>query len=182
MKAREAKAALLDKIDRRRFLAGSAASAAIIVVGRALIHPGEAWGLEVAALKPDTMLTLVKIARDIYPHDRLPDKYYAIAVKGYDQKAADSADVRTTIEDGVLLVDGLAKAQHGVPYVAIDWEEPRVAILRQIEAAPFFVMIRSGLIVGLYNQKEIWPLFGYEGESASQGGYINRGFNDLTWL
>jgi hypothetical protein len=42
--------------------------------------------------------------------------------------------------------------------------------------------VRGGLVTGLYNQKEVWPLFGYEGESYSQGGYIDRGFDDIDWL
>jgi len=25
-------------------------------------------------------------------------------------------------------------------------------------------------------------MFGYEGESASKGGYIHRGFDDIAWL
>jgi hypothetical protein len=25
-------------------------------------------------------------------------------------------------------------------------------------------------------------LFGYEGESYTKGGYINRGFDDITWI
>ncbi|ACB96763.1 hypothetical protein [Beijerinckia indica] len=170
-------------LDRRRFLAGSVvASTAIIISGSALIHQGEAWGLETKSLRPETMKTLVKVARDIYPHDHLPDKYYAIAVKDYDVKAAKDPAVKNLIEGGVALVDRLAKARHGVPYAEIGWEEPRIAILREIETDPFFQTIRSGLIVGLYNQKEVWPFFGYEGESASKGGYINRGFNDLAWL
>ena len=36
--------------------------------------------------------------------------------------------------------------------------------------------------MGLYNQPEVWTILGYEGESASKGGYINRGFNDIAWL
>jgi len=42
--------------------------------------------------------------------------------------------------------------------------------------------VRSSLVVGLYNQKEVWPIFGYEGSSADKGGYIERGFSDITWL
>ena len=38
------------------------------------------------------------------------------------------------------------------------------------------------LIVSLYNQKELWPKFGYEGSSAEHGGYIKRGFADIDWL
>ena len=46
----------------------------------------------------------------------------------------------------------------------------------------FVQKVRGGLMTGLYNNKEVWPVFGYEGESASKGGYIDRGFNDLDWL
>jgi len=51
-----------------------------------------------------------------------------------------------------------------------------------MEGSAFFQTIRGGLVTGLYNQKEVWPLFGYEGESYSQGGYIDRGFDDIAWL
>ncbi len=37
-------------------------------------------------------------------------------------------------------------------------------------------------MVSLYNQQEVWAILGYEGESASKGGYINRGFDDIDWL
>lgn len=169
--------------DRRRFLTGSAAaSAAIFISGNALIHPLEAWGLEVKGLKPETVHTLVKLARDIYPHDNLEDRFYAIAVKSFDQKALKEPAAKVMIEEGVVLVDTLAKAQQKVRYVQIGWETPRVEILHTIEGSAFFEALRSDLIVSLYNQKEIWPLFGYEGESASKGGYIQRGFNDLAWL
>ena len=38
------------------------------------------------------------------------------------------------------------------------------------------------MVVSLYNQPEVWEKFGYEGESASKGGYIKRGFDDIQWL
>ncbi len=41
---------------------------------------------------------------------------------------------------------------------------------------------RGDLVVSLYNQKEVWPKFGYEGSSAEHGGYITRGFADIDWL
>jgi hypothetical protein len=42
--------------------------------------------------------------------------------------------------------------------------------------------MRGNLITGLYNNKDVWPLVGYEGESYSKGGYIQRGFDDITWV
>ena len=50
------------------------------------------------------------------------------------------------------------------------------------EGEAFFQTVRGGLVTGLYNQKAVWPIFGYEGESFSKGGYIDRGFNDISWL
>lgn len=169
-------------LDRRQFIGALTAATAIVVSGNAIIHPGEAWGLEATALKPEAMLALVKIARDIYPHDRLADKFYAVAVKGYDEKAAKDPKVLAMLNEGVAGLDEAAKKAHGSTYAAVGWEGDRVKLLTAIEATPFFQTLRGGLVTGLYNQKEVWPLFGYEGESASKGGYINRGFNDLTWI
>jgi len=28
----------------------------------------------------------------------------------------------------------------------------------------------------------VWPLFGYEGESATINNYLNRGIDDINWL
>ncbi len=168
-------------MDRRAFLAG-VGTAALIISGTAVIHPGEAWGLESKTLAPETVRTLIKMARDTYPHDRLPDRAYAIAIKAHDGKAVADPAVKAMTEQGVAMLDELAIARHGVPYAEVDWEIDRVALLRQIDASPFFQAIRGGLIATLYNQKEVWPVFGYEGESASKGGYIHRGFDDIAWL
>jgi hypothetical protein len=170
------------RVSRRTFLATSAAASAILISGNALIKPSEAWGYEVKALKPESMRTLVRMARDIYPHDRLDDRYYVLAVKAHDEKAAGDAELKGLIEDGIATLDKLARDKNGAAYADVTDEGARTAVLRDVEADPFFQKVRSGLITGLYNNKEVWPVFGYEGESASKGGYINRGFNDLDWL
>lgn len=170
-------------LDRRQFLARTTAAAALMTIsGNALLHTTEAWGLEAKALKPEVMRTIIKMARDIYPHDRLADKYYAIACKTYDEKAASDPALKTLCEEGVKHFDAVAMQEHKVPYVEVPWEAQRVAILRANQDNPFFQKLRGDLVVNLYNQKEVWPLFGYEGESASKGGYIDRGFNDIEWL
>jgi len=168
-------------LDRRRFLAG-VGTAALVISGSAVIHTREAWGVEVKTLAPETMRTLIKMARDIYPHDRLSDRYYAIAVKGYDEKASKDADVKSMIETGIAALDARAKEKHGAEYASVPWEAERVALLRDVQKDKLFTTLRGDLIVSLYNQKEIWPVFGYEGESAAKGGYIDRGFNDILWL
>ncbi|MBX9911716.1 MAG: Twin-arginine translocation pathway signal [Beijerinckiaceae bacterium] len=168
-------------LDRRQFVTGASA-AAIVISGGSLIHPVEAWGLEVKALKPDTMLTLIKMARDIYPHDRLADRFYAVAMKSYDEKSGKDSAFRVDVEKNVAEVNAISAKQFKQPYAQVGWESQRVNLLRAIQKGKFFQGIRSGLVVSLYNQPEVWPVFGYEGESASQGGYIARGFGDIAWL
>jgi hypothetical protein len=169
-------------LSRRRFLQRSAsgftAAIAIISTG-ALLNASEAWALDVKGLKPETMKTLILVARDIYPHDKVADRYYAIAMKGYDEKAAANPQVKVEIEAFVAALDAAA-GEGG--YLGRPWEADRVALLRNQSADPMFETIRSGLIASLYNQQEVWPIFGYEGESFSKGGYIHRGFDDITWL
>ncbi|WP_417768910.1 Twin-arginine translocation pathway signal [Stappia sp.] len=165
-------------LTRRQLLARSAALSAAFVIGPGfLASSGASWAMEVAHLKPQTMATLVQMARDIYPHDHVGDAFYASAVKSYD-----SADKAEMVEAGIAALDGAAIGKGHAGYLAIGWERDRVDLLRAIEDSPFFQTVRGGLVTGLYNQKSVWPLFGYEGESYSKGGYIDRGFDDINWI
>ena len=163
---------------RRELLSRSAAAGASFVVGAGFVAGSDAaWAMETAALKPETMATLIQMARDIYPHDHVADEYYAIAVKGYD-----TADAAPGIEAGIAALDAAAQGAGHSSYLGTGWERDRVDILRGMENSAFFQQIRGGLVTGLYNQKAVWPLFGYEGESFSKGGYLEHGFNDINWL
>jgi hypothetical protein len=170
-------------VSRRAFLRRSSelsfAAAVTITAGGALLNSSEAWALDVKGLQPQTMKTLILVARDIYPHDRVPDRYYAIAMKSYDEKAATDAATKAQIETFIASLDSAA-GKGG--YAGIGWESQRVALLRAVSNSPVFETIRSGLVVSLYNQPEVWPIFGYEGESYSKGGYMQRGFDDIDWI
>ncbi|MFC6487135.1 gluconate 2-dehydrogenase subunit 3 family protein [Nitratireductor sp. GCM10026969] len=151
----------------------------LVVSGGTVVCPPQAWGLEPKALKAETVATLIQMARDIYPHDRIADRFYAVAVKNHDAKAAEDADYRAMLEEGVADLDRRAG---GEGYRFVGWEEDRTAILKDIEDSAFFQSLRADLVTGLYNQKDVWPVFGYEGESYSKDGYIDRGFDDIDWL
>ncbi|MHC5653854.1 Twin-arginine translocation pathway signal [Stappia sp. ICDLI1TA098] len=165
-------------LSRRQLLTlGAAAGAAFVTGPGFLAGTGAAWAMEVTHVKPATMATLIQMARDIYPHDHVADEFYATAVKGYD-----NADMAETVEVGIAGLDAAARGKGHADYLSIGWERDRVEILRGMEESPFFQLIRGGLVTGLYNQKGLWPLFGYEGESFSKGGYIHRGFDDINWI
>jgi hypothetical protein len=171
------------KYNRRVFLQGAATAVpAVAVATSAGLSIEDAWADDATALTPATLKTLVKVARDIYPHDFLGDSYYIAAIKPWDGKAAKDPTVKSLINDGVSRLDADANDRHKVPYAQVPWEADRVALLQRIEQTVFFQKIRGDLVVSLYNQKEVWPKFGYEGSSAEYGGYINRGFADIDWL
>jgi hypothetical protein len=163
----------------RRFVLKAAPAAA--AVGAAGLAAADAWA-EGGALTPATMKTLMKVARDIYPHDALGDQYYIAAVTPWNDKAAADPKVKALIEGGIAQLDAAAMAAHALPYARVGWEEERVALLRGIEKGDFFRALRADLVVSLYNQHDLWPKFGYEGASFDKGGYIERGFNDIDWL
>ena len=165
-------------LTRRDLLKRASATSATFVLGAGfLAAPDAAWAYEPTTLDADTFATLVQMARDIYPHDHVGDEFYVIAVKGYDTPEAGPG-----IEAGVAALDAAAAGKGHGSYLGAGWERDRVDILRGMEDSPFFQQIRGGLVTGLYNQKAVWPLFGYEGSSFEFGGYIDRGFNDINWL
>lgn len=166
------------KYSRRFVLKATAATIPAVAAAGAVTH---AWA-EGGALKPDTMKTLVKVARDIYPHDMLGDSVYITAVTPWNAKAGADPKVKAMLEEGVMRLNAAAQDKHKANYVDLGWEEDRVALLQAIEDSDFFQKVRSDLVVSIYNQHDIWPKFGYEGSSADKGGYIHRGFNDIDWL
>src|SRR4029077_19816633 len=145
------------KYSRRIFLQGAAAAAPVVAVATSAgLSIEDAWADDATALTPSTLKTLVKVARDIYPHDFLVDSYYITAIKPWDGKAAKDGTVKTMIEGGVARLDQDARDQHKVPYAQVAWEVDRVKLLQGVEQTEFFKTIRGDLIVSLYNQKEVW--------------------------
>ena len=165
-------------LTRRELLTRSAAVGGAFIVGAGFVGGSNAaWATEVEHLKPATMATLIQMARDIYPHDHVADEYYVTAVKGHD-----TADSAAGIETGIAALNAAASDKGFASYLDTLWERDRVDILRGMEDSAFFQMVRGGLITGLYNQPAVWALFGYEGESFTKGGYIERGFDDINWI
>lgn len=173
------------QVNRRSLLRGGGAAAFGAVVASATkikIAAADAYEQSFPTVGADKGKTLVRLARDIYPHDRLGDKYYLKAVSAYDAAAAKEPAVKTLIDGGVGQLDELSKKKFGKPYIEVDSEADRVVLLKEIEATPFFQRVRGDLVMTLYNNPEVWTQLGYEGPSAEKGGYIDRGFNDLNWL
>ncbi len=127
------------KYSRRIFLQGAAAAAPVVAVAASAgLTVEDAWADDATALAPSTLKTLVKVARDIYPHDFLVDGYYITAIKPWDGKAAKDPAVKTLLEDGVRRLDQDARDRHNAVYAQVPWEADRVVLLQGIEQTDFF--------------------------------------------
>lgn len=173
------------RLTRRRFLQTTGVTAVgvgALATGQVLIDPRGAWAMSLTTLSPETAKTLVQAARDIYPHDRLAESFYAKAIEPYDAAAAKDAALKDLLTNGTAELDKQAAAKGAKSYADLPNEADRVAILKAISGTPFFAKLRGDMISALYNQPEVWAKLGYEGPSAQKGGYLHRGFNDIDWL
>jgi hypothetical protein len=142
----------------------------------ALLAPSKVWALELSSLDEPTGKALLKFARHLYPHDTMEDAVYAMVVKALDKDAADP-DVKKLLVEGVASLDRAA----GGDWIAKSSDRQLVAV-KSLEGTPFFAKVRGTCVVALYDNPLAYAHFGYEGSSWEKGGYLHRGFNDLSWL
>lgn len=172
-------------LSRRGFLKGSGMTAlgvSALSTATLMTPAREALAESFTVLGAATGKTLLVLARDIFPHDRISDRYYLQALEPLEAQAAKDAPLKTLLTDGVAALDRLAQARFKTAYAELDKESERVSLLYVIEHGAFFQKVKGHLVTGFYDNKAVWPLFGYEGSSWEKGGYINRGFDDIDWL
>jgi TAT (twin-arginine translocation) pathway-exported protein len=167
------------KFSRRGFLRGSAATiAAVAVTGKDLL----AKAPEASGLTAEESRALLKFTRDLFPHDRLDDSFYAKAIAPLQDEATKDAATRKLLSDGVAQLNSATSASAGKAYADVADEGARVAAIKKIEGGAFFTKVYTGAMTPLYNQPELWAKFGYEGPSSAKGGYLHRGLADIDWL
>ena len=127
------------------------------------------------ALDKHAQATLTAMARALYPHDFLDDAPYRRVVDIVAEEGGTAR--RTLLAEGVAALD----AAVGRPFVALS-EKEKTAALYAIEGSQFFEVVRAGTARHLYDNRALWPRFGYEGASSHLGGYKERGFDDLDWI
>ena len=157
-------------VSRRAFLTGALATTVYMSLWS--VDPAKAK-ITAGAKKEDKEL-LMKMVRTLYPHDRFPDGPYIRTTEDVINKGNSSPENAIMLQKGIdqLKSDNFSK---------LDMEEA-TKYLTKMGRTAFFEHVRGTTTVTLYNDKEVWDLLGYEGYSSDQGGYINRGFNDLDWL
>ncbi|MDN5750083.1 MAG: hypothetical protein L0H64_16480 [Pseudonocardia sp.] len=121
--------------------------------------------------------TLVDLLRAAFPHSTFPIGPYQRTADSVIDKAAGDPRLLGLLVQGLADLDQLRE----VSYSELD-AETAALVLRGVADTPFFAGIIEQAVVALYDDHEVWDLLGYEGASSDQGGYLERGFNDLDWL
>ena len=166
-------------LGRREFLKGSGILMGTLAAGTvvASLAPSRAWALELKTLSTAEGETLMAMGRVLYPHAKLPDAVYALLAKDLDGAAAGDKAKAQMLRDGIAALDKAA----GGSFVKAAADR-KLAIVKSMEGQPFFATVRGQCITSLYDNDMAFAVFGYPGSSWEKGGYITRGFQDLTWL
>jgi hypothetical protein len=117
------------------------------------------------------------MVRVMFPHPSFPDGPYERCAQAILESSHSDVRLRAQLEQGLRDLDVVG----GAPFAELA-PEKALEVLRSISATTFFAEVRGQVITSLYDDREVWSLLGYEGPSYDQGGYLNRGFDDLDWL
>jgi hypothetical protein len=128
-------------------------------------------------LSPELVEQFISIYRTMFPHDTVPDEFYEHVVRKLDEQATRDEAFSGFLSDGVEVLSHEA----GSAWTALP-AEARIQAIKRAEQTPFFQRLRSDFVLYFYSNPAIWSLFGYEGPSNDQGGYLHRGFNDIDWI
>jgi hypothetical protein len=158
------------------------ASAATVAVATVSMPSLLAKSADASGLSAAEFGTLMKFTRDLFPHDRLDDSYYAKALAPLLDEFSKARATQTLLFSGIAELNAATMASVGASYADVGDESVRVAAIKKVEGGAFFHKVYDSTMTPLYNQPALWARFGYEGPSSAAGGYLNRGFSDIDWL
>ena len=166
-------------LTRRSFLKGSAVLTGTIATSSILfaLAPSPVWAVALSVLSQDEGNTLLQMGRVLYPHEKLPDAVYALLAKDLDAAAATDAALTLQLRNGIRELTRLT----GGTFAAAS-EATKLNAVLALEKSPFFETVRGKCVTSLYDNDMAFAAFGYPGSSWEKGGYITRGFQDLSWL
>jgi hypothetical protein len=167
------------QLTRRTFIKAAGATGITVYIlwsSPAWFGPRVALAANLSALNATQAKAMLAMARQLFPHDQLGDEYYWVVVESIDKEMAGSPELATRIRSGLVQLSEVA----GGDFTAVDAAR-QVEAMKKLEGAPFFSDMVNKTQFYFYNNKAVWPKFGYEGSSWEKGGYINRGFDDVTW-
>lgn len=115
---------------------------------------------------------LADVAFIVFPHKSLDDEIYqkiALAVLNLNNPAVNKG------------LNELKVSANRGNWMALN-SDAKTALLESMQSTEFFTVVRVTAINVLYGDPAFFDLVGYGGSAIEQGGYLNRGFDDIDWL
>ena len=157
--------------NRRQFVLASLAFSGLAVTGTSFLRASAAWA------NTGDNEALTQFARLLFPHDGISDAVYAEAMasvlSGF-EASSDTAGLLNSAEAAL-------NAQQDEDWFDAD-ETGQINAIRSIEGEAFFATILGSLRGAFYYHPAVWEHINYPGSSKEHGGYLHRGFNDISWL
>ena len=126
---------------------------------------------QAAATESDLEL-LAAVSYDLFPFPDLPPALYV------------QVGERLLQANNPAIAEGLEQLRASAGTMA--WKEidetTRIATLTAMQTTPFFAAVRAATLEVLFRAPETFALVGYGGSAIEQGGYVNRGFDQIDWL
>jgi hypothetical protein len=156
---------------RRRFLIASLAFSTAAVTGTTWLRGAAAWA------EAGNDATLAQFGRLLFPINGLSDDVYRDVMGTV--LAALSGDPATE--------NALAAAESALNAVSDgDWnaatEAAQISAIESIQDEAFFASILGTFRGAFYYDSAVWEFIQYPGSSKEHGGYLHRGFDDISWL
>jgi hypothetical protein len=167
---------------RRAFFKAVGASTASLYVftsatgTHSWLAPHEVLAADLGTLTAPEAKVMLAMTRQLFPHDKLGDEYYQVVVESIDKEMTGSKELAAQIREGLAKLN----ESTGGNFVAAGADK-QIEVMTKMETSPFFAAMQGKTQYYFYNSQAVWAKLGYEGSSWEKGGYINRGFNDVTW-
>lgn len=161
---------------RRRFIMAALtfSTVAAAVPGPSWLRASEAWAKSGEETATDLM---VRFARLVFPHDRLPDSTYREVIGIVLAALASNPETEALVAGAEQALD----ARRGSSWTDLA-EDEQLVVLGEVQGEAFFAAITGTVRGAFYYHPLVWQYLGYPGPSRGFGGYIRRGFDDIDWL
>jgi len=143
----------------------------LAVSGTSLLRASAAW-----ANSGDNAV-LARFARLLFPHDGVADAIYAEAMASVLSGFEASPDTTGLLDTAEAALD----AQQDESWFDLD-EATQISAIKGVQGEAFFAAILGALRGAFYYHPAVWEHINYPGSSKEHGGYLHRGFNDISWL
>jgi hypothetical protein len=138
----------------RCFALPAATLVALCASSPVLADQSAEWTTRLRNLRAVEAQTLLRIARDWYPHEALSDSHYIVCIEPYETAASDPQQ-KAQIDAALGMAEAGSRRMGYASYLAVSDEEERVRLARNLADGPWMRKFRLSVAACLEAQPEV---------------------------